>query len=822
VPTDDHNRTADITPPLTDPLSQSGGSVADAPAGGTVTSAGPTPAPTGTVAATPAEIVRRAERSGEVPAAGRVVVPGFEIEVELGRGGMGVVYRARQVSLNRTVALKMILSGQHADPVTEARFLIEAEAVAAVRHPHVVEVFEFGRHDGLPYFVMEFVTGGSLSDRVRRDGRVEPAAAAELVAKLAAGVAAAHAAGIIHRDLKPANVLLTEAGEPKVTDFGLARVGASDMTATGAVLGTPEYMSPEQAAGKVREVGAAADVWGLGAVLYALLTGRPPFRGETWQQTIQQVLTVEPSRPRALAPAVPRDLETICLKCLEKDQRKRYPTADALADDLRAYLDGRPIAARQVGSLERAVKWVRRNPVVTGAAAAVVLALTVGTTVSYSKYRDAEEEKGVAQREREDAERQRKDAETQKARAEGKEREALKEAEKALKAREFLVSIFKRAETDVKGGNVTVRQLLAEAETRIPVEFADQPELRAELVTAIGDVKRGIGRRTPQAMILEARGSVQLQSAAGVTKAAVPQSLLTLDDRLTLGADGDVQLVFLSDLHKERLKPGRTVTIDSRGCAPADAVAERDTSVLMTFVPLPKGTFYMGWDGGTRKGVKTEIKEDFEIAVHDVTQGQWEAVMGNNPSQFSRQGDSRDSLLDISDEELKLFPVERVSWDDVQEFLKKLNEKERGRGWVYRLPTEAEWEYSCRGGATSEAECSFHFYLDQPTNDLSSTHANFDGNFPAGKAAKGPYLSRPTRVGAYPSNKLGLCDMHGNVWQWCADLFAGSDRVDRVYRGGSWSSHGSFCQAANRVRYAPTHRFFNLGFRLARVPVRPE
>jgi formylglycine-generating enzyme required for sulfatase activity len=235
----------------------------------------------------------------------------------------------------------------------------------------------------------------------------------------------------------------------------------------------------------------------------------------------------------------------------------------------------------------------------------------------------------------------------------------------------------------------------------------------------------------------------------------------------------------------------------------------------MTFVRLPKGTFYMGWDGGPGSAKKAEIKEDFEIAVHDVTQGQWEAIMGSNPSYFSRTGPDRNNVLDLSDEELELFPVESVSWDDVQEFLKKLNEKEAGRGYLYRLPTEAEWEYACRGGATSLEECSYHFYLDRPTDDLSSEQANFNGHVPFGKAPKGPYLGRPTRVGAYPSNKLGLCDMHGNVWQW-TDTAEGSDRL---VRGGSWASVGTGCRAANRG-FAPTGRFSFLGFRLARVPVR--
>src|SRR5262245_13708376 len=224
----------------------------------------------------------------------------------------------------------------------------------------------------------------------------------------------------------------------------------------------------------------------------------------------------------------------------------------------------------------------------------------------------------------------------------------------------------------------------------------------------------------------------------------------------------------------------------------------------------------MGWNGTPDSAKKTEIREDFEIAVHDVTQGQWQAVMGENPSYFSRFGAGRNEVKNISDEELKLFPVEYVSWDDAQEFLEKLNEKERGRGYLYRLRTEAEWEYACRGGATSMEECSYHFYFDRPTNDLSSAQANFNGNFPFGKAPKGPYLGRPTRVGAYPSNKLGLCDMHGNVWQWTATA-GGSGPVGR---GGGWSSLGPGCRAADRSGSAPPDRFYDLGFRLARVPVR--
>ena len=247
--------------------------------------------------------------------------------------------------------------------------------------------------------------------------------------------------------------------------------------------------------------------------------------------------------------------------------------------------------------------------------------------------------------------------------------------------------------------------------------------------------------------------------------------------------------------------------------------------MLMTFVRLPKGTFYMGWGadwqtGKPTKGEKTEIPEDFEIAVHDVTQGQWQAVMGNNPSHFARFGTASKSIDDITDEELKLFPVESVSWGDAQEFIKKLNEKERGRGYLYRLPTEAEWEYACRGGATSEEECSFLFYLDKPTNDLSSKQANFNGDVPFGKGEKGPNLGRTAKVGSYAPNKLGLYDMHGNVWQWCEDQYDPRKGSDRVARGGAWYGRASACEAANRARSVALRSGGISGFRLARVPVR--
>jgi formylglycine-generating enzyme required for sulfatase activity len=723
-------------------------------------------------------------------------LPGYDILGILSHGGMGVVYRARQLGANRLVALKMIRALEHANPTDRLRFQIETEAVARLQHPHIVQLYEVGEVRGQPFFSLEFCDGGTLAEELKKKFPT-PREAAELIETLARAIHYAHLRGVVHRDLKPSNVLLAGAKRlPKITDFGLAKridAEAREISQSGVVMGTAAYMAPEQAAGKVRDTGPAADVYALGVLLYECLTGRPPFKGENIVQTLEQVRSQEPVPPARLQPKVPRDLDTVCLKCLRKEPERRYASAEELADDLRRFQAGEPIRARPVGALERAAKWAKRRPALAGLLGVTLLALIALVVLSTNLV--------VAQRD-----------------AENRRLEADKQADRAIKARDFLVSIFQLGEKDAKGGNTTVREILETAEQRIPAEFVEQPELGRDLVSALDKVKRGVGRRTPQAMLLEVRGAVQLQSAAGEPRLAVPQALVHLDDRLTLSADARVQLVILADLHKERLRPGRAVTIDFHGCVPADAVLERDNSVLMTFVRLPKGTFSMGWNGLEGSARKTEIKEDFEIAVHDVTQGQWQAIVGNNPSSFSRKGNNRNSVVDVSDEELKLFPVEMVSWEDAQEFIEKLNEQERGRGYSYRLPSSAEWEYACRGGATSEDECSYHYYFARPTNDLSSEQANFNSVFPFDRTPKGKYLARPTRVGAYPPNRLGLCDMHGNVWQMCDDLLA--EKPFRVRRGGSWADSGGACRASFRYGYAPTAPQDCIGFRLARVPVR--
>src|SRR5213596_1541328 len=307
----------------------------------------------------------------------------YELLEQIGRGGQGVVFRARQKSLNRIVALKVIGLGNWATKAHLKRFRLEAEAAASLDHPCIVPVYEVGERDGSCYFSMKFVEGGQL-DAVASRETMPPRRAAELIAKVARTVHYAHEHHILHRDIKPGNILLDGKGEPHLTDFGLARLVESESTVTRTleVLGTPSYMAPEQALGNNAAFGKITDVYGLGAVLYQLLTGQPPFAGGTTYETIKLLLDTEPRSPRLLNPKIDRDLLTICLKCLEKDSQRRYPSALALAEDIERWLKHEPIQARRAGVFTRGRKWVRRNPTSALLAASLVaLAAAAGWIV---------------------------------------------------------------------------------------------------------------------------------------------------------------------------------------------------------------------------------------------------------------------------------------------------------------------------------------------------------------------------------------------------------------------------------------------------------
>jgi hypothetical protein len=464
--------------------------------------------------------------------------PGYEVLAELGRGGMGVVYKARQVALNRVVALKMILSGAHAGADDLTRFRTEAEAIARLQHPGIVQVFEIGQHDGKPFFSLEFCPAGSL-DRRLAGTPLEAREAARLVKTLAEAMQAAHRANVIHRDLKPANVLLSADGTPKVTDFGLAKkLDEAGQTQTGAVMGTPSYMAPEQAEGK-KDIGPLVDVYALGAILYDCLTGRPPFKAATSFDTILQVVSEEPVSPARLNAKVPRDLETVCLKCLAKDPGKRYAGVQALAEDLGRFLAGEPIQARPVGALERSWRWCRRNPALAGALAAVAASLVAGITVASAFAVQADRERGKAEEKAEAEERAKNKARESENKARESEEKAKRQKAAAEAARDDLEKSNDRLVTSVARGLLRPLGLTSPRSYEHQVPLTD-PEIEA--LWELGETKEDNLRfrfieeavRAPvTARQLRNRARLALQAAIGLDarrRARVDQILF---DRLT-------------------------------------------------------------------------------------------------------------------------------------------------------------------------------------------------------------------------------------------------------------------------------------------------
>jgi WD40 repeat protein len=451
-------------------------------------------------------------------------IPGYEVEAILGRGGMGVVYKARHRALDRAVAIKMLLAGGFAAPQELTRFRREAEALAGLRHPNIVQVYDAGDVEGRPYFTMEFIEGGSLAHQLSATPQ-PPRQAAELITTLAGAVQCAHINGILHRDLKPANIMRTADGVPKIADFGLARSirGGSEFTLPGARVGTPSYMAPEQALGKTDAIGPAADVYALGAVLYELLTGRPPFRGESPSETERQVIADEPASPSRWNDRVPRDLETICLKCLEKNPGRRYASAQDLADDLERFLKNKPVLARPVGWGERGLRWAQRNKGLSAAllgVALLLLFLAVGSLAAAVYFQRLAREKGNLADEKEAA----------RAEAVGAERREAGLRQLAETQREALGRNLYIAEMNLAGQAATSPSGISRVGELLAVAGKDRPDLRnwewyylnglchRDLLTFGGHGGSALavawspdGRRVASA---DARGVIQLWDAA--------------------------------------------------------------------------------------------------------------------------------------------------------------------------------------------------------------------------------------------------------------------------------------------------------------------
>lgn len=407
---------------------------------------------------------------------------GYEVTRLLGRGGMGVVYEARQIALDRLVAIKVVRSGSFASDAEVVRFRNEAEAVAQLDHPHIVPIYEVGSYRGRHFFSMKRIGGSSL-DRKLAEYAENPRASARLVAIVAGAIHHAHQRGILHRDLKPANILIDEAGDPHVTDFGLAKRidGDGELTQSDVLVGTPSYMAPEQTTRSLGAVSTATDVYGLGTILYATLAGRAPFTGTTLVETLDLVRTQYPEPPSRLNPKVPRDLEVICRKCLEKEPGRRYPSAQALADDLERWLRGEPIEARPVGPVVRALMWCRRNRLVAAAAVLALASLIGGLAGVTWKWREAERER---------------------ARSEG--------------VVAFLTRrLFSRADDELasRGRDPSVRQMLDDAAATLGGWLDGQPDVEAQVRETIGGAYLSLGQYQPAEAQL--RKSIELAERSG-------------------------------------------------------------------------------------------------------------------------------------------------------------------------------------------------------------------------------------------------------------------------------------------------------------------
>ena len=588
----------------------------------------------------------------------------YEVLGVVNRGATGVVVRAFDDQLQRVVAIKVLAPQLATSAVARQRFAREARATAAVIHDNVIDIHAVHDAGPLPFLVMQYIDGPTLQQKLDRTGPLPLQEILRIGIQTAEGLAAAHRQGLVHRDVKPSNILLENGVERvKITDFGLARAGDdASLTHSGMVAGTPMYMSPEQAEGRV--VDARSDLFSLGSVLYAMCTGRPPFRAPSVVAVLKRVCEEVPRPIREINPELPPWLGELVARLHAKDPA------------------GRPASAREVAELM--VRHLAERPHNETLASPAPL---------MEKVAPARRRRGV------------------------------------MASTAALLAVVALAVTEVSG----VTHLLRGSE-------------------------RGLDRDVPLREL-----------------ASTPTGPVALPQTFTNG-------------------------------------------IGMEFVIVPKGKTWLGGAANEGPGDKeVVIPADYYLGKSEVTQEEWTRVMGHNPSYFSRMGEWKDRVTDIPDADLKRFPVEGVSWEDCQRFLEKLNQLEKQTGWVYRLPTEVEWEYACRGGPMSDrAESAFDYYFAQPTNTLLKEQANFDGT--EGSPNRNQVCKR---VGTFEANRLGLFDMHGNVWEWCHETETAPDGTTRgVFRGGSWQNQPGYYRAKCRMtNQQPTNRFGALGLRVARVPI---
>jgi len=685
----------------------------------------------------------------------------------LGAGGMGVVFQAEDPQLQRLVALKAMLPGLASSDTAKQRFLREARAAAALKHDHIVTIYQVGEDRDVPFLAMEFLEGEALDERLKRAGRLPLAEVLRIGRETALGLAAAHNRDLIHRDIKPANIWLEARGvvsggvvsgkEPthspltthhspvrvKILDFGLARTstGEAHLTQAGAIVGTPSYMAPEQAQGK--NVGPSCDLFSLGCVLYRMATGELPFRGTDVVSTLIAVATETPKPPHELEAGLPPALSELILRLLAKEPGDRPASAQTVADSLDRIAESSragtiqmeaasPVGQTPVGRISQSVQTqpgasaTKRLPLpwLAGMAGGVLAAVIAGVVIFWPTPR------GLVKIESDDP---------------------------------SVEIVFDKNGPTIKGAG-----------------------------------KEPVSLRAGEHGVIVKCGDFTFEADKFVIKKGETITLKVelLPGKIQLVQDGNV-------LGSVEVPLPKTFT----------------NSLGMEFVLVPKGRSWLGGGGGKFGDQEVEIAQEFYLGKYEVTQDEWDKITGGNPSHFSRTGGGKDAVRDIPDTELRRLPVEMVSWHEAKLFLTLLNARDKQAGWLYRLPKEAEWEYACRGGPMADRfDSAFDYYFDKPSYQLLPDQANF------GKGGNG----RTCQVGSYKPNRLGLYDMHGNVHEWCEDARGAGGPLHRVFLGagrvflGGGYFHPDGCAAADHWVRPASDRVIHLGFRLARVPVGEE
>ncbi|MGE3807615.1 MAG: bifunctional serine/threonine-protein kinase/formylglycine-generating enzyme family protein, partial [Gemmataceae bacterium] len=813
----------------------------------------------------------------------------------IGTGGMGLVYEAEDVALGRRVALKILRPELSIDPQRLQRFLREARTLASIKHANVVAVYQAGQDGGTLYLAMELLTGESLDDWLNKPLRPGPSDLLRLAREITSGLSIVHQHGLIHRDFKPSNIWLEGAEQRvRILDFGLARAVDDDanLTKPGMIMGTPSFMSPEQASGA--RVDLRADLFSLGCVLYYLCSGTKPFRGENTLAALSALAVHTPEPPHQLNPALPVALSELIMELLAKSPAARPASAEAVLERLREIDPAtdvpmwitrqRPTSSTlncaddeeaQVKAGSTPIR--QRSPVLTGAlavacGAGLLVALMLMLRIPPRDARDDEavSPPGLLARTFTSSvgmELIRVNAGTFLMGGGGG-----KQGERPVfVSHDFYLGKFEVTQEQwekVMGENPShfsragrskdmVADLTDADLKRFPVEHITWFEAQAflEKLNRL-DPHEGWQYRLPTEIeweyacrggpaadasvsgfdfYLEHPTNLLLEKNANIRSPDTPERPTPVGsyppNRLGFcDMHGNVDEWCADTVDTERTRriirgghfygahdrcraahqsfadPKLRASIGLRvALAPVQAPAGHYTNLVgMEFVPVPRGKFLIGGTSGQPGQDQVTIADDFFLAATEVTQQQWQEVMGANPSFFSRRGEGHEQVKNISEDDLARFPVEQVSWQDAQTFIARLNEKDRQRLWEYRLPTQMEWEYACRGGApASPIESRADFYFDKPLTELSGRQANFKCNHG---------LLRTCRVGGYLPNRLGLYNMHGNVSEWCLDEVRG-DKPDwtRVFRGGSWNMGSQNCRAGSVHQRPPDYQHANVG-----------